>query len=272
MVCASGTALLTMEECQAFNGPGAGTWQGDLSGSAGHVAVHPRGCWVWNGVNRHWIQPDGVIKTEALSTPICYGAPVRPSPVVYVRSSNMVCPTGDDVQTMEECQAFNGPGAGTWQGDLSGSVGHLAVHPRGCWVWNNRNRHWIQPDGVIKREALSKPICYGTPARPGPVVTRSTSPVVMSSSKLSCTSATALQTMEECQAFNGPGAGTWQGDLSGSAGHVAVHPRGCWVWNDQNRHWIQPDGVTKTEALSKAICYGTSVSPIGRRLLSKQDN
>jgi len=197
---------------------------------------------------------------------------VRPGPVVYMRSANMVCPSGDNLQTKEECQAFNGPGAGTWQGDLSGSAGHLAAHPRGCWVWNNANRHWIQPDGVIKREALSKPICYGTPARPGPVVTSSTSPVVMSSSNMVCASGTALLTMEECQAFNGPGAGTWQGDLSGSAGHVAVHPRGCWVWNGVNRHWIQPDGVIKTEALSKAICYGTSVSPIGRRLLSKQDN
>lgn len=101
-------------------------------------------------------------------------------------------------------------------------------------------------------------------ARPGPVV--------MSSTHTVCPSGTDLQTMEECQAFNGPGAGTWKGDLSGFPGHVAVHPRGCWVWSDLNRHWIQPDGVIRTEAHSKPICYGTPVSPIGRRLLSKQDN
>merc|ERR1719361_1956874 len=110
----------------------------------------------------------------------------RPGPVV-MSSTNMVCASGTDLQTMEECQAFNGPGAGTWQGDLSGSVGHKAAHPRGCWVWGDANRHWIQPDGVIRTEAHSKPICYNTPARPRPGL------VVMSSSNMVCPSGTGCK-------------------------------------------------------------------------------
>jgi len=177
-------------------------------------------------------------------------APPKPpstlQPVV-MGVANIVCPSGTDLQSKAECEAFNGPGAGTWHGDLSSSAAHVAVHPRGCWVWGNVNRHWIQPDGVLQTEANSKPICYnGIPAL---------EPVVMSSANTVCAVGTDLQTKEECEAFNGPGAGTWKGDLSGSPPHVAAHPRGCWVWSDANRHWIEPDGVLQTEALSKPICY-----------------
>jgi len=250
MVCPFGTGLQTKEECEAFNAPGAGSWHGDLSASAAHLAVHPRGCFLWSDSNRHWIQPDGVLQTEALSKPICYGSSAL-EPVVMI-STNTVCASGTDLQTKEECEAFNGSDAGTWQGDLSGSPAHVAVHPRGCWLWGDSNRHWIQPDGVLQTEALSKPICYGSLAL---------EPVVMSSTNTVCASGTDLQTKEECEAFNGPSAGIWHGDLSSSAAHVAVHPRGCWLWGDANRHWIQPDGVLQTEAFSKPICYGTPGSP-----------
>merc|ERR1719493_140017 len=226
-VCPLGTNLQTKEACQAFNGPGAGTWRGDLSGSAAHLAVHPRGCWLWGDANRHWIQPDGVLQAEANSKPICYGiqastserptvdpslapsaSPSKPPTraAVVMGATNMVCPSGTDLQTKEECEAFNGAGAGIWRGDLSGSPTHVAVHPRGCWVWGDANRHWIQPDGVLQPEASSKPICYGSSAL---------KPVVMGATNMVCPLGTRLQTKEECQAFNGPNAGTWQGDLSG---------------------------------------------------------
>jgi len=96
---------------------------------------------------------------------------------VVMSSANTVCASGTDLQTKEECEAFNGPGAGTWKGDLSGSAPHVAVHPRGCWVWSDANRHWIEPDGVLQTEALSKPICYnGTP-----VPLRSDTPITLKS-------------------------------------------------------------------------------------------
>merc|ERR550539_1608256 len=270
MVCPFGTGLQTKEECEAFNAPGAGSWHGDLSASAAHLAVHPRGCFLWSDSNRHWIQPDGVLQTEALSKPICYGSSAL-EPVVMI-STNTVCASGTDLQTKEECEAFNGSNAGTWQGDLSGSPTHVAVHPRGCWLWGDSNRHWIQPDGVLQTEASSKPICYGIPASTteSPTVDPSLAPtaspskpptraaVVMGATNMVCPFGTGLQTKEECEAFNAPGAGSWHGDLSASAAHLAVHPRGCFLWSDSNRHWIQPDGVLQTEALSKPICYGSS--------------
>lgn len=79
--------------------------------------------------------------------------------VCQVENSLGYCAPGTDVPTMAECQAMTGTGVGTWLGDLSGSAAHVAVHPRGCWVYAGSNRHWIQPDGVLKSEANSKPIC-----------------------------------------------------------------------------------------------------------------